>query len=324
MSTVIKQTIHLAMAAIMKDISAIQKDRNNTAQNFKFRSIDDMYNAFHDIMAAHGVVCLPEVISVLPSVQQREGKTPTYCRILMVKFRFTASDGSVCECVTAGEGMDQGDKATAKAMSAAHKYALIQTFLTPTEDMPDGDYDSTVDPHEELKLIEAERQEKLLAEKRAALQAQSQANTPLPTAEDNPPELPKTQKQETIERVTKSKKGAKKAEEAQSPAPAPKRSTAGAQEQEQAPEEEDQIPGLEESTPAPNGSKAPPWFDHVIAALSHPDYKGRKVGDLSLEELEYLEGAWSSKPDYQDGIAATPSKAELRKHLRAALADRRG
>src|SRR5690606_11320769 len=40
------------------------------------------------------------------------------------------------------EGLDSGDKATNKALSAALKYALIQTFSIPTEDMAEGDAES--------------------------------------------------------------------------------------------------------------------------------------------------------------------------------------
>ena len=35
--------------------------------------------------------------------------------------------------------MDSGDKATNKAMAAAFKYALFQTFCIPTEEMKDAD-----------------------------------------------------------------------------------------------------------------------------------------------------------------------------------------
>jgi len=40
--------------------------------------------------------------------------------------------------------MDSGDKATNKAMSAAYKYALMQTFAIPTE----GDNDADATTHE--------------------------------------------------------------------------------------------------------------------------------------------------------------------------------
>jgi hypothetical protein len=60
-----------------------------------------------------------------------------------MEYDFFAEDGSK---VTVGpipaEGLDSGDKATNKALSAALKYALIQTFSVPTEDMAEADLDS--------------------------------------------------------------------------------------------------------------------------------------------------------------------------------------
>ena len=51
---------------------------------------------------------------------------------LLVRHTFYAEDGTHVVCVTLGEAMDSGDKASNKAMSAALKYALIETFLIPT------------------------------------------------------------------------------------------------------------------------------------------------------------------------------------------------
>ncbi len=59
-----------------------------------------------------------------------------------MRFHFFAEDGSSMSAVTQGEGMDNGDKGTAKAMSVAMKYCLMQTFLVPTEDLVDGDAES--------------------------------------------------------------------------------------------------------------------------------------------------------------------------------------
>jgi hypothetical protein len=62
---------------------------------------------------------------------------------IMMEYDFFAEDGSK---VTVGpipaEGLDSGDKATNKALSAALKYALIQTFSIPTEDMAEADLES--------------------------------------------------------------------------------------------------------------------------------------------------------------------------------------
>src|SRR5690606_6278200 len=52
---------------------------------------------------------------------------------------FHATDGSSVSTEVEGEGMDSGDKSSNKAMAVAHKYAILQAFCIPTEDMPDPD-----------------------------------------------------------------------------------------------------------------------------------------------------------------------------------------
>jgi len=48
-------------------------------------------------------------------------------------------DGSSVESIMIGEAMDSGDKSANKAMSTALKYALMQAFLIPTEELKDSD-----------------------------------------------------------------------------------------------------------------------------------------------------------------------------------------
>jgi hypothetical protein len=59
--------------------------------------------------------------------------------IQKLKFTFWAEDGSSVSSIVFGEALDMGDKAGNKCMSIALKYALLQTFMIPTEDMQDPD-----------------------------------------------------------------------------------------------------------------------------------------------------------------------------------------
>ena len=132
-------TIHTSMVAIMRDITAIGKDSKNQAQGFKFRGIDAVYNELHNLLAKHGVITLPQAGT--PVVEERTNSKGTVLRFVTIPmtYQFVAEDGSSITCQVIGEGMDSGDKATNKAMAIAHKYALLQTFLIPTEDMKDPD-----------------------------------------------------------------------------------------------------------------------------------------------------------------------------------------
>lgn len=151
--------IYLAMAAIMSDIEAIGKDKENKDQGFKFRGIEDVMNELHPIFKAHGVICLPRLqkIEIRDAGVTKSGVTKTRA-IVEMGYRFTATDGSFVDALTAGEGLDSSDKSTAKSMSVAFKYALTQTFLIPTADVVEGDYYSpTVDAREELSQINKDR-----------------------------------------------------------------------------------------------------------------------------------------------------------------------
>ena len=132
-------SIFEAMAKAMSEIEAIGKDKTNSQQGFKYRGIDQVYNALNPILAKNGIFTLPKVInSEREERTNAKGTTLFYSRITM-EYTFVSKDGSSVSCTAIGEGMDSGDKATNKAMAIAHKYALLQTFCIPTEDMPDTD-----------------------------------------------------------------------------------------------------------------------------------------------------------------------------------------
>lgn len=135
------------MSDVMKDVKAITKDQKNTAQGFKFRGIDQFVNALYPALTKHGVFMAPSCKGQsheLKDVVRANGKTAVDKHVhIEMAYTFYAEDGS---WVTVGpipaEGLDSGDKATNKALSAALKYALIQTFSIPTEDMAEADLDS--------------------------------------------------------------------------------------------------------------------------------------------------------------------------------------
>ena len=139
--------IYKKMSQVMADIGSISKDNVNTAQGFKFRGVDNFVNALYPALVKHGVFLAPKVVEASHEVREiiRDGKAARYDKHvhLMVEYTFYAEDGSsVTVGPIAAEGLDSGDKATNKALSAALKYALIQTFSVPTEDMVDADLTS--------------------------------------------------------------------------------------------------------------------------------------------------------------------------------------
>lgn len=131
---------------IMSEVGAIEKGRKNQSQGYAFRGIDDVYSAFQGLLSKHGVFFTPEVLT--SHREERQGKSGgnLIYTVLTVKYTFFADDGSSFSAVTVGEAMDSGDKSANKAMSAALKYVMLQTFCIPTEE----DNDTENHTHEVL------------------------------------------------------------------------------------------------------------------------------------------------------------------------------
>ena len=141
------------MAQILKDIEAIGKGRRNEQQGYSFRGVDDVYNMVHPLMSKHQVFCVPRMLAQDTSERvTTSGSTLRFVQLSMA-YDFFAPDGSHVTAEVMGEAMDSGDKASNKAMSAAHKYALLQTFCIPTGDVPDADYTTQPEITSEKKQV---------------------------------------------------------------------------------------------------------------------------------------------------------------------------
>lgn len=134
--------IYRAIAGVIADVGYVAKDKVNKQQGFKYRSVDDVFNAIHPALAKNKVFIVPSILEqtreIVGKTQKGTNMTLVICKI---KFTFYTEDGSSVEAVIIGEGLDTGDKATNKAMAIAYKYACFQVFCIPTEEMidPDGE-----------------------------------------------------------------------------------------------------------------------------------------------------------------------------------------
>jgi hypothetical protein len=139
--------VYQSIAEVMGELSkvGIGKNNRNTQQNYKFRGIDDVYNALAPLLSRAKLLILPRVLS--RSVSERETKNGGTLFYVVVDVEFdlvSGIDGSKHTVRVIGEAMDSGDKATNKAMSAAYKYACMEAFCIPTE----GDNDADASTHE--------------------------------------------------------------------------------------------------------------------------------------------------------------------------------
>lgn len=147
--------IYQAINAVMKDCGAVGKDSMNPQQGYRYRGIDAVMNALNPALVKNGVFVVPEVLEQTREEREKAKGGLLIYSIVKVRYTFIAEDGSSVSAVVMGEGMDSGDKATNKAMSAAFKYALFQTFCIPTEEMIDSETDSP-EPKRRETITEAE------------------------------------------------------------------------------------------------------------------------------------------------------------------------
>lgn len=128
------------IVAVMQDVTAVAKrERNEQGGGFMFRGIDAVMNAVGPALREHGLIVMPYVVSVdYQTVETGSRRTPMGFSRVLVDYMFIGPDGDSLTCRVAGEAMDSGDKATAKAMSVAMRTALLQTLCLPTDE-PDPD-----------------------------------------------------------------------------------------------------------------------------------------------------------------------------------------
>lgn len=141
------KAVYEAIAAVQGEMAkeGISKARKNQMQGYAFRGIDDIYNALAPLLSKNGLCILPRVLQRHVTEQQSKQGGLLFYTVVDVEFDLVSSkDGSMHTIKVCGEAMDSGDKATNKAMSAAYKYACLQTFCIPTE----GDNDADAKTHE--------------------------------------------------------------------------------------------------------------------------------------------------------------------------------
>ncbi|WP_319730469.1 ERF family protein [Cronobacter malonaticus] len=155
-----EKLVYQAISAVAKEMATtgISKDRTNTQQNFKFRGIDQVYNALAPALVNHGLLILPRITERAVTERTTPKGTVLFYVVVKAEFDFVSTkDGSVHTVVTYGEAMDSGDKATNKAMSIAYKYAAFQAFCIPTEE-------TAIDADAEVHHIQPADADTILAE----------------------------------------------------------------------------------------------------------------------------------------------------------------
>jgi len=141
-------TIHEALCAVIVDLPAIGKEsKMSGGGGYKYRGVEDILPSIKILFGRHSIHCAPNFTVV--SDESGQGNKGNQRRVVIQgAFRFYASDGSYVTSTTIGEAMDVQDKAMNKAMTAAYKYALVQTLAIADGDDPDAYQPNTAAPAE--------------------------------------------------------------------------------------------------------------------------------------------------------------------------------
>ena len=123
-----------AVTAVMSEVGAVAKDGVNQHQKFRFRGIDAVVNAMSPAMRKHGLTVFPSKVEHRPGTMQLSGGKTATSPVVVVDYTFVGPEGDSFTSQVVAEAFDQGDKATAKAMSVALRTCLLQTFMLPTDD----------------------------------------------------------------------------------------------------------------------------------------------------------------------------------------------
>ncbi|MEQ2846456.1 ERF family protein [Bilophila wadsworthia] len=90
--------IYQAMAEILAEIPSIGKDNKNKEQGFKYRGIDDVYNALHPLLAKHKVFMAPTVLSRASEDRTTAKGGAMQCVTLSVEYCFFHVNGVQINC----------------------------------------------------------------------------------------------------------------------------------------------------------------------------------------------------------------------------------
>jgi hypothetical protein len=127
-------SVYAAINAITAELAknGIAKSRTNEVDDYKYRSIDDVLDRLAPLLATHRLCVLPKAFERTVTERADEQNHLLVHVALRVAFTLTSVDDGTSHTVEAyGEALDGGDKATGKAMSAAYKAAMVQTFCIP-------------------------------------------------------------------------------------------------------------------------------------------------------------------------------------------------
>lgn len=129
-----KPTVVEAMHAAMKMVTSVGKKDFNDFHKFNFRGIDTILDAVGPAFREHGIVTLPDLLTLEAEMVKSSKDKPMRLTTVTVKYTFIGPAGDRESTTVPGEAWDGEDKGSSKAMAVAFRTALIQVLSIPTKE----------------------------------------------------------------------------------------------------------------------------------------------------------------------------------------------
>jgi hypothetical protein len=127
-----------AIAKVMEEVPYVRK-RYSEDLGYSFAGEREMIIALRESVVRNHLVVVPIGASVeRRDPYQTKSGTSMVDSVVKVRWKFIHTEsGETLEAETLGEGSDRADKGIGKAMTAAFKYVLKESFMVETGDDPD-------------------------------------------------------------------------------------------------------------------------------------------------------------------------------------------
>jgi len=135
-------TIYQIIPLIRAEVGAIRKDQQaQGGARYSYRGTDSIINALAPALNKYGVFTTVEDFDYEHTAYETASKKMLTTVTMKKKVTFYGPLGDSVYSIVAGENSDYSDKATGGASTYAYRYALVQTFVLPTDDDdPDAKY----------------------------------------------------------------------------------------------------------------------------------------------------------------------------------------
>ena len=137
-----KLSIYEIIPLVREEVGVIRKAQEATGgARYKYRGTDTIINALAPVLNKYGVFTTVEDFDYNHTSTVTASNKVLTTATLLKKVTFYGPQGDSVYSICAGENSDYSDKATGGASTYAYRYALVQTFVLPTdEDDPDAKY----------------------------------------------------------------------------------------------------------------------------------------------------------------------------------------